>query len=51
MQEAYTKLELPDLAADTSRVYELNYPNGPPVPEHKDSTFSHKVWDFIGLEK
>jgi outer membrane protein assembly factor BamD len=51
MQEAYTKLELTDLAKDTARVYELNYPNGPPVPEHKDSTFSHKVWDFIGLEK
>ncbi|MDO9168927.1 MAG: outer membrane protein assembly factor BamD [Methylobacter sp.] len=51
MQEAYTKLELPDLAKDTARVYELNYPNGPPVPEHKDATLSHKVWDFIGLEK
>jgi outer membrane protein assembly factor BamD len=51
MQEAYTKLELPDLAKDTARVYELNYPDGPPVPEHKDSTFSHQVWDFIGLEK
>ncbi len=51
IQEAYTKLELPDLAKDAARVYELNYPNGPPVPEHKDSTFSHKVWDFIGLEK
>jgi outer membrane protein assembly factor BamD len=51
MQEAYTKLELSDLAADTTRVYELNYPNGPPVPERKDSTFSHQVWDFIGLEK
>ena len=51
MQDAYTQLELPDLAKDTTRIYELNYPNGPPVPEHKDSTFSHKVWDFIGLEK
>ncbi len=51
MQEAYTQLELTDLAKDTARVYELNYPNGPPVPEQKDSTFSHKVWDFIGLEK
>jgi outer membrane protein assembly factor BamD len=51
MQEAYTKLELTDLAKDTARVYDLNYPNGPPVPEHKESTFSHKVWDFIGLEK
>ncbi len=51
MQEAYAKLEMVDLAKDATRVYELNYPNGPPVPEHKDATFSHKVWDFIGLEK
>lgn len=51
MQEAYAKLELPDLAKDANRVYELNFPNGPPVPEHVNSTFSHKVWDFIGFEK
>jgi len=51
LQEAYTKLDMPDLAKDVTRVYELNYPNGPPVPEHQNSTFSHKVWDFIGLEK
>jgi outer membrane protein assembly factor BamD len=51
MQEAYIKLDMPDLAKDTARVYELNYPDGPPVPEHKESTFSHKVWDFIGLEQ
>jgi outer membrane protein assembly factor BamD len=50
LQEAYTKLELTDLAKDTTRIYELNFPNGPPVPEHKNATFSHKVWDFIGLE-
>ena len=51
LQEAYTKLNMLDLAQDTTRVYELNYPNGPPVPEHANSTLSHKVWDFIGLEK
>ena len=51
LQEAYTNLELADLASDTQRVYDLNYPNGPPVPEHVSSTLSHKVWDFIGLEK
>lgn len=51
MQEAYGKLDLPDLAKDVNRIYELNYPNGPPVAEYKDATFSHKVWDFIGLEK
>ena len=51
LQEAYTKLDMLDLAQDATRVYELNYPNGPPVPEHSNSTLSHKVWDFIGLEK
>ncbi|MDD1618032.1 MAG: outer membrane protein assembly factor BamD [Methylococcaceae bacterium] len=51
LQEAYTKLDMLDLAQDTTRVYELNYPNGPPVPEHESSTISHKIWDFIGLEK
>jgi outer membrane protein assembly factor BamD len=51
LQEAYTELNMLDLAADATRVYELNYPNGPPVPEHVNSTMSHKVWDFIGLEK
>jgi len=51
LQEAYTNLDMLDLARDTTRVYELNYPNGPPVPEHESSTISHKIWDFIGLEK
>ena len=51
MQEAYTALGMGDLARDATRVYELNYPNGPPVEEFKDATISHKVWDFIGLEK
>lgn len=51
MQEAYTELGMTDLAKDAARVYELNYPNGPPVEEHKNATFSHQVWDFIGLEK
>jgi len=27
-------------------LYDLNFPNGPPVPEHKDATFSHKVWGY-----
>ena len=51
MQEAYSNLGMTDLARDATRVYDLNYPNGPPVPEHSEATFSHKVWDFIGLEK
>ncbi len=51
LQEAYTNLELLDLASDVTRVYNLNYPNGPPVQEQAYSTMSHKIWDFIGLEK
>ncbi|HEY5139668.1 MAG TPA: outer membrane protein assembly factor BamD [Methylococcales bacterium] len=51
LQEAYTKLDMQDLAQEATRVYELNYPNGPPVPEQANSTLSHKIWDFIGLEK
>ena len=51
LQDAYTKLDMLDLAQDVTRVYELNYPNGPPVPEHVNLTTSHKIWDFIGLEK
>ncbi len=51
MQEAYKSLGMNDLAKDAARVYELNYPNGPPVPEHSEATVSHQVWDFIGLEK
>jgi len=51
LQEAYTALQMTELAEDTARIYEMNYPDGPPVPEHKSSTLSHKIWDFIGLEK
>ena len=51
LQDAYTKLEMADLAKDATRVYELNFPNGPTVPEQQNATISHKIWDFIGLEK
>lgn len=51
MQEAYTNLGMTDLAKDATRVYDMNYPNGPPIAEHKNATLSHQVWDFIGLEK
>ena len=51
LNEAYTNLNQVDLANDVKRVYELNYPSGPPVIEQASSTFSHKVWDLIGLEK
>lgn len=51
LQEAYTQLQMTELAKDVARVYEQNYPNGPPVPEFQNATFAHRVWDFIGLEK
>lgn len=51
MQEAYTKLGILDLAQDTQRIYTQNYPDGPPVPEYKQSTIVHQIWDFIGLDK
>jgi outer membrane protein assembly factor BamD len=51
LQDGYTNLEMPEFAKDMARVYEQNYPNGPPVLEYQNSTFAHQVWDFIGLEK
>ncbi len=51
LQEAYTQLGMQNLAQDVKQVYTQNYPDGPPIPEHKDATVSHRVWDFIGLEK
>lgn len=51
MQEAYTQLGMNNLADDAKRVYDLNFPDGPPVPEQKNSTLSHRFWDLIGLEK
>lgn len=51
MQEAYTKLDMPDLARNAENLYKTNFPNGPPVAEYENATVSHKIWDFIGLEK
>ena len=51
LKEAYTKLNMSELASDVTRVYDLNYPNGPPIPENANLTFAHKVWDFIELER
>ncbi|MEE9356329.1 MAG: outer membrane protein assembly factor BamD [Methylococcaceae bacterium] len=51
MQQAYKKLGLPLLASDSAKVYEHNYPDGPPVKEYQKSTVAHRVWDFIGLDK
>ena len=53
METAYTKLAMKDLAADTARVYALNYPNGIPnaEPINLDRSLAEDIWDFIGLDK
>ena len=51
MEQAYLKLGLEDLAADSRRVYEQNYPNGAPIDINAKETFVEDVWDFIGLDK
>lgn len=51
MEEAYIKLDLNDLAADTKKIYEHNYPDGPPIKELQDSSFVHWLWEFFGLDQ
>jgi outer membrane protein assembly factor BamD len=52
MQQAYTELGMHDLAADSERVYNLNYPNGiPPIAAYKEPTLMQHAWDAIGLDK
>jgi len=51
MEQAYTHLGLDDLAADAKRVYEQNYPDGPPIAEYKETTFVHQMWAFFGLDQ
>ena len=51
MQEAYTKLGMVDLANDTQRIYNQNYPDGAPIPEHGESTVAQDVWDFMGFDE
>ncbi|WP_341328106.1 outer membrane protein assembly factor BamD [Methylotuvimicrobium sp. KM2] len=51
MIEAYKKLGMETLANNASRVYDLNFPNGPPVPEKENRTMAGKVWDFIGFDR
>ncbi|HBA64575.1 MAG TPA: outer membrane protein assembly factor BamD [Methylococcaceae bacterium] len=51
MIEAYNKLGMETLANNASRVYELNFPDGPPVPERESRTMAGKVWDFIGFDR
>ncbi|MCK5829301.1 MAG: outer membrane protein assembly factor BamD [Methylococcales bacterium] len=51
MQEAYTKLNMTDLAADAERVYKENYPNGAPIPELDDTTAVNNIWSFFGFDQ
>lgn len=50
MQSAYKKLGMNDLADDASRVYQENYPDGPPVEEYREKTFMNKIWNFFGFD-
>jgi outer membrane protein assembly factor BamD len=50
MQEAYTKLDMPEQANNAARIYQENFGNKP-LEEPNQGTVSEKVWDFIGLEK
>lgn len=50
MQQAYTHMNMTSQADETARIYQLNYPEGLPVPEQTNRTVSNKIWDFIGLE-
>lgn len=51
MEKAYTKMGLDVLAADAKRVYEQNYPDGPPVIEHRETTFLDKTWELFGFDE
>lgn len=50
MQEAYTKLDMTDLAKDAQKLYEANFANTPPE-DIENLPPAQKVWDFIGLEQ
>jgi len=55
MADAYTRIGMTDLAADTQRVYTSNYPNGlPPIDNPKipyEKTTSEKIWEFLELDQ
>jgi outer membrane protein assembly factor BamD len=51
MEKAYAKLGLDDLGADAKRVYEHNYPDGPPVAEYRETTFIHQLWSLFGFDQ
>lgn len=51
LQEAYDKLQLADLAADAKRVYEQNYPDGPPPLDQQNPTPIERIWNITGLDE
>ncbi len=53
MITAYEALGMTDMAADTQRVYQINYANGLPDSgkPHSEETLSHKVLEFFELDK
>lgn len=51
LKDAYTKLNMPQLASDAKRIYAQNYPNGTPSQEEADLTVSQELWNLIGFDK
>ncbi|NOQ35405.1 MAG: outer membrane protein assembly factor BamD [Methylococcaceae bacterium] len=51
MEEGYRHLGLNDLASNSKRVYEQNYPNGAPIDIDENETFIEDFWDVIGLDE
>ena len=46
MKLAYDKLKMPILAKDTQRVFALNFPNGVPKKDLKNT-----IWEYMELDK
>lgn len=51
MEKGYRELGMNELAADTARVFNTNYPNGMPAVDYKEKTFVGQLWDSIGFDK
>lgn len=54
LQQAYQKMGLPKLAADTKQIYAYNYRSGTKYSEQfntRPRTFLEKFWNFIGLDR
>jgi len=54
MIDAYTRLELPELAADAQRVLALNEDTGSLIPDPQDleeKSWTRDLWDYFGLDQ